>query len=498
MNESGGEESWPRSVAHETALPAEPIFPAEGDGLRTENPSAQSRSYPYWAWLVILLAATTIVGLQRRGPREQVRMAGAEIMNDLQARYLVGLSQISGQAAVLQSSPRDAFGGDSLSRGLRWVLLLSDAGRHDAAASELDSLAKLPVSDSPEQAELLAAVRSLAEVNRQGEPPLQGLSPEHVRLIQEQFGWLGRLAVTSDQGESSETRRQLMGEARRTAGSFMGLSVVAILALFVGFGLLVCFGVLLATGSLRFRLQCPTGTGGYYAETFALWFVVFFALNLGVGLVVPSSFTLGASGVCSGLSLLTLYWPVWRGVPAEQVRRELGLNWPDQTSREILFGGLGYVGGLPVLLVGMLLTFVLMRLQSVLAGPSLLAFADAPMHPIIEPLARGSWLVRLQAVTVVLLVPITEEIMFRGALYRHLREAFGGWGKAFSVVASILVSSFLFAVIHPQGIVGVPLLAAVAIVLAILREWRSALIAPIVMHMIVNGVTTSLVLLIFS
>lgn len=88
--------------------------------------------------------------------------------------------------------------------------------------------------------------------------------------------------------------------------------------------------------------------------------------------------------------------------------------------------------------------------------------------------------------------------MFRGALYRHLREAFGGWGKAFSVVASILVSSFLFAVIHPQGIVGVPLLAAVAIVLAILREWRSALIAPIVMHMIVNGVTTSLVLLIFS
>jgi len=47
-------------------------------------------------------------------------------------------------------------------------------------------------------------------------------------------------------------------------------------------------------------------------------------------------------------------------------------------------------------------------------------------------------------------------------------------------------------------VIGIPLLTAVAIVLAVLREWRGALIAPIVMHMIVNGVTTSLVLLILS
>jgi membrane protease YdiL (CAAX protease family) len=42
------------------------------------------------------------------------------------------------------------------------------------------------------------------------------------------------------------------------------------------------------------------------------------------------------------------------------------------------------------------------------------------------------------------------------------------------------------------------LLTAVAIVLALLREWRASLIAPIVTHMIVNGVTTTLVLLIFA
>jgi membrane protease YdiL (CAAX protease family) len=83
-------------------------------------------------------------------------------------------------------------------------------------------------------------------------------------------------------------------------------------------------------------------------------------------------------------------------------------------------------------------------------------------------------------------------------LYRHLRELFGRWGWLVSLILSLLTSSFLFAVIHPQGALGVPLLTAVAIVLALLREWRASLIAPIVTHMIVNGVTTTLVLLIFA
>lgn len=501
LNEIGREEIGNTPVNQSPSAPAEPIFPDERDAagaLSAGTVTQQGRAYPYWAWLVILLAAGTIIGLQRRGPREDVRLAGAEMLNDLQARYVVGVSQLAGRSDILQPSLRDGFGGDSLSKGLRWTLLLSDAGKHDAALAELTTLGQSLAADAPEQEELLSAVRALVESRSRDEDPQQSLTAGQMEQIRVNFGWLGRLAVTARPGEPSELRRQLIGEARRTAGAFVGLSLVAISALLVGFGLLVCFGVLVAIGRIRFRLRCPTGTGGFYAETFALWFVTFFALNLGIGWVAPAGFTLAASGVASGLSLLTLYWPVWRGVPARQVRAELGLNWPDQGWREVLLGGLGYVGGLPILMMGMLLTFVLMQLQSVLAGPSLLAYANAPMHPIIEPLARGSWLVRLQAVTVVLLVPITEEIMFRGVFYRHLREAFGRWGWAISVVASILTSSLLFAAIHPQGVIGIPLLTAVAIVLAVLREWRGALIAPIVMHMIVNGVTTSLVLLILS
>ncbi|MFM8220332.1 MAG: lysostaphin resistance A-like protein, partial [Planctomycetaceae bacterium] len=112
--------------------------------------------------------------------------------------------------------------------------------------------------------------------------------------------------------------------------------------------------------------------------------------------------------------------------------------------------------------------------------------------------ARGALAEKLQAVAVVLLVPITEEIMFRGAMYRHLREASGRGGVVVSVLFSLFFSSFLFAVIHPQGPAGVPLLMSIAIVLAVVREWRESLVSPIVTHMVVNGVTTSLALLAFS
>ena len=52
--------------------------------------------------------------------------------------------------------------------------------------------------------------------------------------------------------------------------------------------------------------------------------------------------------------------------------------------------------------------------------------------------------------------------MFRGVLYRHLREASASWRWLPSVIFSGTVSSFIFAIVHPQGIVAVPVLMALA------------------------------------
>jgi membrane protease YdiL (CAAX protease family) len=93
------------------------------------------------------------------------------------------------------------------------------------------------------------------------------------------------------------------------------------------------------------------------------------------------------------------------------------------------------------------------------------------------------------------LAPLVEETMFRGALYRHLREASAGWGRVSSVVVSTFLSSFLFAVIHPQGWLAVPVLGGLAAVFALAREWRQSLVPPMVAHAVNNGITTLVLLM---
>jgi membrane protease YdiL (CAAX protease family) len=90
----------------------------------------------------------------------------------------------------------------------------------------------------------------------------------------------------------------------------------------------------------------------------------------------------------------------------------------------------------------------------------------------------------------VFVAPITEEIMFRGVLFHHLRSRWN-W------LASAAAVSLIFALLHPQGLAAVPALGAIAIVLTYIREWRASLIAPIAAHALNNflALTTALLLL---
>ena len=100
---------------------------------------------------------------------------------------------------------------------------------------------------------------------------------------------------------------------------------------------------------------------------------------------------------------------------------------------------------------------------------------------------------RLQVILLArVIAPIVEETMFRGVLYRHLREASHAWRWLPSVIFSGTVSSFIFAIVHPQGIVAVPVLMALAYGFVIAREWRGTLIPAIVGHALNNGVVTTL------
>lgn len=91
-------------------------------------------------------------------------------------------------------------------------------------------------------------------------------------------------------------------------------------------------------------------------------------------------------------------------------------------------------------------------------------------------------------VTLVVLAPIAEEIIFRGWLYGRLRsqllKCLPDWA---SMLISILLVSILFGVLHGQWNVGVNVFA-MSIILCGLREITGTIYAGILLHMLKNGI----------
>jgi len=86
----------------------------------------------------------------------------------------------------------------------------------------------------------------------------------------------------------------------------------------------------------------------------------------------------------------------------------------------------------------------------------------------------------LAFVTLIIVAPVAEEILFRGFLYGRLRRRMPIW-------VAILVTSALFGFIHGQWNVGLDVFA-LSIVLCSLREITGGIWSGILLHMLKNSV----------
>ena len=88
-------------------------------------------------------------------------------------------------------------------------------------------------------------------------------------------------------------------------------------------------------------------------------------------------------------------------------------------------------------------------------------------------------------ITIVVIAPIAEELIFRGWLYPKLRAHVG-------IVIAILATSLLFAFLHGQLNVGADVLVLSA-VMCLLREFTGTIYAGILLHMLKNALAFILV-----
>ncbi|MBU6208694.1 MAG: CPBP family intramembrane metalloprotease [Planctomycetes bacterium] len=284
---------------------------------------------------------------------------------------------------------------------------------------------------------------------------------------------------------------QVAERATRIAFSVVGFFGIALVALAIGVVTLVMLSVKASSGAPMSRLA-PTllGHQGIHIELFAAWVV--YEVVLGVVASRADLGGLGTLGVITfqALGLVALAWPILRGMSWGELRRELGLTMGAGVVREAAWGVLAWCMAVPMVLVGLVLSLLL----GWLFGGSL---SDAS-HPLQEGLRSSSaGGIVIWYLVAAVVAPVLEEILFRGGLYRGLRGATGSMPLLASMVVSALLSSFVFAAIHPQGVLFVPILGALAMSFCLVRELRGSLVAPMVGHALNNGliVTLNLMLL---
>lgn len=178
------------------------------------------------------------------------------------------------------------------------------------------------------------------------------------------------------------------------------------------------------------------------------------------------------NGAISALSILWLA-VLLRGSSSNL--SAVGLKW-DAVAKDLLHGFVAYVSMLPWIW----LTSVL----SMLISKWLFGRLSEPAHPVAQVMMFTSS--RALIITVflmgVLIAPMIEELIFRGALYGALRWRIG-------ILPSAILSSLLFALLHPQSIVGVPPLFIIGVSLSLLYEVRRSIIGCIFAHALINFVS---------
>ncbi len=477
------------------------------------------------AWVVIVAVTLLVASMQVLQPAAEVEEGRLErAMVTFQARYLVGAAsvlgertagpverqveawqpQLPGQQMRVAVVAGELIGPEAALERLRAVEE-APAGRGQShfrgearfpltnilAAAKVGTVPgerSVPAEVPPARGVLLRLYQDYSD-NRLDAPSVDEAERER---LQQQLGWLGKLALAPP-GSDTALREQVLADARRTFYMVLGgVAVLGVLAV-VGFVVLVIFLAFLFANTLPGLKPSPERRG-IYAEAFACWLVLFVGLSIAGGVVFGPD-AVGATGFLSMLgSLAALGWPGMRGVSREQLRADLGWTGGQGAGVELAAGVGCYAMAIPLVVLAVSLTGVLAGF----AGQSL-QLNTAPAHPAAEWIAEGTWWQRIQILVLACVAaPIVEEIAFRGLLYRHLRDATRTMRRGGSVLLSAAVSSVLFALLHPQGLLAVPALTAIALALTFMREWRGTLLPSIVAHGLNNALVMAVLLTILA
>jgi membrane protease YdiL (CAAX protease family) len=477
------------------------------------------------AWIVIALVVVAIIG-GRFAWEYLVPLVAEEkaapmqmTLLELQSRYLVGAHNLLGPLMPGLDQEVAKMNQGGVAHRLRAIVVIGEIDQPAEAKKHLDRLENARnrgvATFTDEEARIADILKRLYGDLDAGDHGMPSVTENERAYLVEKLGWFGTLALNPRPRlpRAMDEVKPLAGaaaalavnvpdepegraEALRPAySSFLAIIIATLLGVFavcVGFCGLILMAVLGWSDALKWRFLPPGDThGAVYAETFALWLVCFFGWNAALSVLPIDLPRLAQAMVVMLSSLSVLAWPIARGIPWRQVRDDIGLTCGNPFV-EILAGVWCYIVNLPIVAVGLLMTVGTMMLKAYLegsGGEEDFSAPSVPSHPIVHVLAAGDWLDRLQIFFLASVVaPIVEEIMFRGVLHRHMRKATGWMRPITSALLSTTGASFIFAAIHPQGLMTIPPLMFMAFGFSLAREWRGSLLPSMFAHGLSNGI----------
>lgn len=435
------------------------------------------------SWCLVIMAIAGMTFLQQLGvfalKDAQLDTARDTIGSQLVllGRYAVGIKETLGKAggSQFQKTGEDLLkqvDGTAISpkEHIAVVSVIGEMDGPEAALNRIDDLLLPQTGDfsmalSFDQQRDLQTLRTV--YTDDAENPVSDADAE--RLLK-RYGWFGELAMSWNQGNAEPQRRGVLNDAKIVAVLLISIFAGGLTAAVIGLVLLIVGIVLVASQRMvpAFANNLPVAADHTrpLLETFFLFIMAMVSYSL-FAEFMAWHFNVHVSDWFIWLIPCVLIWPLLRGMTWPEMRRRLGLHLGKGVLIEIGCGVLGYLAGLPLLLIA--IAFVV---------AASMIFDDSSMHARFQHMAEQPHFITL-AVLVMIWAPLVEEIFFRGALYHHMR-------RRYPAVAVILITAFIFAIIHPYVWFALPLIFALGITLAAIREWRGSLIASMTAHAIQN------------